>query len=65
MALVTASRTSELQALDLRYRVFKPEGVLFKLASLTKKRQLGASPKECFFGAFSEDTFLCVVECLK
>ena len=24
-----------------------------------------ASPKECFFGAFSEDKFLCVVECLK
>ena len=28
MALVTASRTLELLALDLRYRVFKPEGVL-------------------------------------
>ena len=41
MALVTASYTSELQALDLRHRVFKPEGVLFKLASLTKKRQVG------------------------
>ena len=65
MALVTASRTSELHALDLWYRVFKPEGVLFKLASLTKKRQVGASPKECFFGAFSEDKHLCVVECLR
>lgn len=30
MALVAASHTSELQALDLRYRVYKPEGILFK-----------------------------------
>jgi len=65
MALVTASRTSELHALDLRYRVFRPEGVLFKLASLTKKRQVGAAPKECFFGAFAGDNRLRVVECLK
>ena len=28
MSLVKASRTSELQALDLRFRVFKPEGVI-------------------------------------
>ena len=65
MALVAASRTSELQALDLRFRVFKPEGVLFKLASLTKKRKVGAPLKECFFGAFKEDGCLCVVECLR
>lgn len=27
MALVSANRTSELQALDLRFRVYTPEGV--------------------------------------
>jgi len=32
----SSGHTSELHALGLRHRVFKPEGVLFKLASLTK-----------------------------
>ena len=41
MSLVEASRTSELQALDLCFRVFKPEGVIFRLPSLTKKRVTG------------------------
>ena len=65
MALVEASRTSELQALDLRFRVFKPDGVLFKLPSLTKKRNPGLPPKELFFGAFPDNTHLCVVKCLQ
>ena len=64
MSLTLASRTSELQALDLRFRHFKPEGVLFRLASLTKKRKIGSSPKECFFRGFPEDSNLCVVQCL-
>ena len=35
MALVSANKTSELQALDLTFRVYTPEGVRFKLASLS------------------------------
>jgi len=65
MALTTASCVSELQALDLRFHYYKPHGVLFKLATLTKKRQLGASPKELFFSSFPEDNNLCMVQCLK
>ena len=38
-ALVEASRSSELQALDLRFRVYKPEGVRFQLPTLTKKEE--------------------------
>ena len=38
MALFEASRTSELRALDIRFRAYKPDGVSFNLASLTKKR---------------------------
>ena len=64
MALVEASRTSELRALDIRYRTYKQNGVVFKLASLTKKRTPGLPPKELFFGAFPDDKTLCVVECL-
>jgi len=37
MALTSASHVSELQALDLHFHYYKPNGVLFKLASLTKK----------------------------
>ena len=65
MALVDASRTSELAALDIRYRRFKPEGVYFTLASLTKKRTPGKTPREVFFGAYPPNSQLCVVQCLK
>ena len=37
MALMDASRTSGLQALNLCFRRFRPEGVYFTLAVLTKK----------------------------
>ena len=65
MALTDASKTSELQALDLRFRRFRPEGVYFTPASLTKKQKMGAPAKELFFGAFSQDHTLCVVQCLR
>ena len=64
MTLVGANRTSELQALDLRFRYFSPDGVVFKLASLTKKRNTGTPLKECFFVSFPHDNCLCVVQCL-
>ena len=65
MALVDASRVSELQALDLRYRLYCPEGVVFSMPTLGKKRIVGAPPKQVMFGAFPEDDRLCVVKCLK
>ena len=65
MTLVEASRVSELQALDLRYRFYRPEGVVFQLPTLGKKRVAGAPPKEVMFGAFPEDSRLCVVKCLR
>jgi len=65
MALVDASRVSELHALDLRYRTYRPEGVLFQLPTLGKKRVVGAPPKQIMFGAFPDDDCLCVVKCLR
>ena len=64
MVLVEASRTSELGALDIRYRVYKPEAVLFRLANLTKKEE-SWSPLNEFFGVYPPDKRLCVVETLK
>ena len=65
MALVQASRSSELAALDLKYRVVRPEGITFRLATLTEKRSPGAPPKELFFGSFPEDERVCVIRCLR
>ena len=42
MALTLASITTEL---DLCFKYFRPEGILFKLASLTKKRKVSSSQK--------------------
>jgi len=65
MALVEASRVSELQALDLRYSCYRLEGALFQISTLGKNRVVGALPKEVMFGALPEDSCLCVVRCLQ
>lgn len=39
--LTSAERSSEVQAHDLRFRKFLPEGVLFNLPELTKVVRLG------------------------
>ena len=65
LALVEASRSSELAALDLSFRRYFPEGVRFRLDSLTKKRTPGTPPRELFFGAFPPNPLLCVVKCLR
>jgi len=65
MALVASSRVSVLQDLDLRYRIYRPEGVAFTVPTLGKKRTVGAPPREVFFGAFPDNDCLCVVKCLR
>ena len=65
MALVEASRVSELQALDLRYWLYRSEGVVFTMPTLGKKRTVGASPKQVTLGAFPNNDCLCVVKCLR
>ena len=65
MLLASANRVSELHTLDLRFRQYTGNGVMFKLASLTKMHQTGAPLKELSFSSFSADDKLCVVRCLK
>ena len=62
MALVDASRVSELQALDLRYRSYRPEGVVFHIPTLGKKRVVDAPPKQVMFAG---DSRLCVIKNLR
>ena len=64
LALTNASRSSDLHALDLDYRQFTPEGVLFRIPGLTKTRRSGP-PKEAFFTSFEEDPGLCPVATLR
>ena len=65
MALVGANQVSELQALDLRFRLYRPDGIHFQLPSLGKKRTVGAPPRQVIFEAFPMDKRLCVAECLR
>jgi len=65
MALVDANRVSKLQSLDLRFRLYQPDGAHFVLPSLGKKRTVGAPPRQVVFEAFPQDKTLCVVECLR
>ena len=46
MALIVASRMVEVQALDLRFCVYKPSGVSYRLPSITKTQKTGSPPKE-------------------
>ena len=64
LALSNASRSSDLHALDLRYRVFCEGGVTFKIPTLTKTRRSGP-PKEVSFAAFEQEPTLCPVVTLK
>lgn len=63
MALASAGRSSDLHALDLRFRRYTPEGVIFVLPTLTKTRRSGP-PKESFFCTFEEE-LLCPVHTLR
>ena len=64
-ALTSAARSSSVHKMDLRFRQFKSNGVLFKISELTKcfgpKRPL----KELFLVSFPPDSRLCFVKYLK
>ena len=64
LALSNGARSSDLHALDLRFRRFTDDGVLFSIPGLTKTRRSGP-PKEAFYWSFSEDLSLCPVENLE
>ena len=55
----------ELHALGLHHRTYRPGGVLFQLPAFGKKRVVGAPPKLVMFGAFPDDEWLCVINCLR
>jgi hypothetical protein len=65
LALTRPCRSSDLVLLDLRYRKYTPEGVVFKRVGLSKQfrqRHLGA---EFVFPAFPTNQLLCPVNTLR
>ena len=64
LALSNASKSSDLHALDLRFRQFTPDRVTFCKPGLTKTRHSGP-PKEAFFAKFADGEALCPVETIK
>ena len=64
MALSNADRCSDLVALDLNFRSFQPDGVLFIIPGLTKSRRSGP-PIKAFYPSFTEDPKLCPVKALR
>ena len=65
LALTAPDRSSDLAKKDLRFRVYHPEGVSFRLPGLSKTSKPGDSPKSSFHASFGEDKDLCPVSCLK
>ena len=65
MALVYLSRANLLHKLDLRFRVFKRDGVLFTLPPVRKSSRVTSPLIDITFPAFPQDRRLCIVNYLK
>ena len=65
MALISLSRANLLHKLDLRFRVFKRDGVLFTLPPVRKSSRVTSPPIDITFPASPQDRRLCIVNYLK
>ena len=65
MALVSLSRANLLHKLDLRFRVFKRDGVLFTLPPVRKSSRVTSPLIDITFPAFPQDHRICIVSYLK
>ena len=65
MAIIKASRAYLLHKLDFQYKVYKKDGVLFRVPQITKTGKPCRPRIEAFFPAFPQDRRLCAVNYLK
>ena len=65
MALTRPTRSSDLTSLDLRFRRYAPEGVVFKPTKLAKQSKPEKEIAEIFFPSFPHNTKLCPVHTLR
>ena len=61
MALVSLSRANLLHKLDLRFRVFKRDGVLVTLPPVRKSSRVTSPLIDITFPAFPQDRHLCIM----
>ena len=61
-ALTSTARSSSVHKMDLRFREFKSNGVLFKIPELTKRSRPERHLKELFLVSFPPDRRLCFVK---
>ena len=64
-ALITAARSSSVNKMDLCFRYFKPNGVLFKIPGLTKYAGQKRPLQKLFLAGFPPDRSLWFVKYLK
>ena len=64
LALVTASRSSDLSLLDTTYMVKSDEGFSFFLRELGKTRKIGQPPPKVDIVLYEDDGEICPVACL-
>ena len=64
LALTSAGRSSELNALDLRFMQLDHDKVNFELSKLTKSRRKGQPPIRLTISSFPDNGNLCVIQCL-
>ena len=64
-SLVRPSRSADLAGLDLQFRTFTPEGVIFTPNILSKQARASKSSKEFFYPRFTENCLLCPVKTLR
>ena len=65
LALTCAGRSSDLNALDIRFMKLEDESVTFNLAKLTKSRRKGKPPLKIMLKSFPENLKLCILTTLK
>ena len=63
--LTRPCRGADLAALDLRYRSYLPEGVVFKPGHLSKQSRPSHHSVDFFFPAFAQDVCLCPMATLR
>ena len=64
LALTRPTRSSDITSLDLRFRRYTPEGVVFKPTKLAKQSKPERELAEFFFTSFPHNTRLCPVSTL-
>ena len=64
-ALITAARSSSVNKMNLCFRYFNPDGVLFKVPGLIKCAGLKRPLQNLFLASFPPDMRLCFVKYLK